>query len=222
MQHVRKKGNGKGLRCLHNNVDQFILCPRDRSLEETRLTVAGMQAKLIDAYCAAIDKGSNNKRGSKCSINSNTAFKYVCAGAAPNRASRGVTPLHHVIRNLDQESQKIILDHFMGVERLFKEFLPTSIVRQVLGGIDLVDAETFTIENGKSSDIYSAFAVGKNVYLNSHIDDDFTYSCTTILCSDESKKDDFLAYFCFPRLGIAVSYLSVQATLCFSMLESPT
>jgi hypothetical protein len=49
----------------------------------------------------------------------------------------------------------------MGVERLFKEFFPTSIVRQVLGGIDLVDAETFTISNGKSSDIYSALLLVK-------------------------------------------------------------
>ena len=217
-QHVKKKGNGKGLCYVQDNVFQFVLCPRHRSLEETKVAGAGMQAKLIDAYCDAIDKGSNNKRGSKCSIKSNTAFKYVCAGAAPNRASRGVTPVHHVIRNLDQKSQKMILDHFKGIERLFKEFLPTSTVQQVLGGIDLVDAKTFTITNGKSSEIYASFAVGKNVFLNSHTDDDFTYSCTTLLCSDESKKNVFLAYFCFPRLGIAVP-LRPGDTLFFNARE---
>ena len=177
-----------------------------------------MQAKLIDAYCAAIDGGTNNKRGGKCSIKSNTAFKYVCVGAAANRASPGVTPVHNVIKKLDQSLQKIILDHFKAIERLFMEFLQRNTVRQVLGGVDLVDAATFTIANGQSSRFYSAFAVGKNVYLNCHIDDDFTYSCTTLLCSDESKKNVFLAFFCFPRLGIAVP-LRPGDTLFFNARE---
>ena len=209
----------KGLRCVEKQVTYFVLCPRARSLEETRLAIAGMSAKLIEAYCKAINLGNNNKRGNNCNIRSDaSSFKYVCSGAAANRASPGVTPIHYVIRNLDGALQKLILAHFRGVERLFKAFLPTVDIRQVLGGIELVDAETFTITNGESSEIFAAFAVGKNVYLSCHIDDDFTYSCTTLLCSDESKKDKILAYFCFPRLGIAVP-LRPGDTLFFNARE---
>jgi len=204
----------KGLCCVVDRVTYFTLCPRASSLVNN-----GMSAKLINAYRKAISFGNNNNRGKNCNIKSNiSSFKYVCSGAAANRASRGVTPIHHVIRKLDKASQVLILDHFKCVESLFKDWLPTADIRQVLGGIDLVGAETFTIESGESSEIFAAFAVGKNVYLSCHIDDDFTYSCTTLLCSDESKKDEILAYFCFPRLGIAVP-LRPGDTLFFNARE---
>ena len=204
----------KGLRCVVKNVTYFTLCPRASSLVDDQ-----MSAKLIDAYCKAISLGSHNKRGDNCNIKSDTlSFRYICIGAAANRASPGVTPIHPVIRKLDDDSQKIILDHFRYVEKLFKDWMPTSDIRQVLGGIELVGAETFTITSGHSSEIFAAFAVGKNVYLSCHIDDDFTYSCTTLLCSDESKKGEILAYFCFPRLGIAVP-LRPGDTLFFNARE---
>ena len=56
-----------------------------------------------------------------------------------------------------------------------------------------------------SSQIYGAFASGVNVYLNSHSDRDFTFSAVTIRTKDAyTPNQKIVAYFTFPRLGVAV------------------
>ena len=45
-------------------------------------------------------------------------------------------------------------------------------------------------------------AMGRNVFLNMHKDDDFTYSLTTVVAEDDSNE--IVNYFVFPRLGLAV------------------
>ena len=60
---------------------------------------------------------------------------------------------------------------------------------------------------GRECQIFGAFAFGRNVYLPSHKDEDFTYSIISVHVRDGyySEADDkVVAYFCFPRLGVAV------------------
>ena len=90
-------------------------------------------------------------------------------------------------------------------------FVDTGDIRIVSSALDLVDADTFLIhktannEDITSSHIYGAFAVGINVYLNSHKDDDFTYCATSVHMKREYKVDDTIVlYFAFPKLNVAI------------------
>lgn len=64
-----------------------------------------------------------------------------------------------------------------------------------------------------SSPIWGSLACGKNYYLNSHVDDDFFYSLTTV-ASERGIRDDIDRYnidadicnfFTFAEQGIAVA-----------------
>ena len=76
--------------------------------------------------------------------------------------------------------------------------------------MDLINPHTFTIPSGKkqkhmSTKIYGAFSSGVNVYLNAHLDRDFTYSSIRIhMKKAYTVKNKIVAYVLLPRLGITV------------------
>eukprot|EP00957_Ditylum_brightwellii_P005340 407462-Ditylum_brightwellii.AAC.1 len=75
-------------------------------------------------------------------------------------------------------------------------------IRQVNYAVTKSNAPLFTTTSGVSTTIHQSFAVGKIVYLSTHVDREFTYSCVTIVASGDI--DEVVAYFCFPTIGIAV------------------
>ena len=75
----------------------------------------------------------------------------------------------------------------------------------------LVPFKTFTSTVDKtssfSSDFFGGIAFGSNVFLRCHTDADFTMSITQVFLKgipEYHLKDDVIAYFCFPTLGVAV------------------
>ena len=53
--------------------------------------------------------------------------------------------------------------------------------------------------------IFNGIAFGVNVFLRSHIDNDFTFSVIQVhVDANYNLKYDVVCYFCFPRLGVAV------------------
>ena len=90
----------------------------------------------------------------------------------------------------------------------------TPHIRLIREVIDLVQAKTFAVptrqSHGKltpsaSSGIYGAFACGINVYFNAHTNKDFTYCTTSIhMCTISRSSQEIVAYFAFPKLGIAI------------------
>ena len=69
------------------------------------------------------------------------------------------------------------------------------------------------IEGGASRPIWGSLACGRNYYLNSHLDNDFFYSLTTIASARGLQQDidrysvdaEVCNYFTFPEQGIAVA-----------------
>ena len=76
---------------------------------------------------------------------------------------------------------------------------------------DLLEYKTMTAnKDGKvvlESKIFNAMAFAKNVHVGCHTDVDFAKSVVTVYndsCAC-THKDSIVAYFCFPRLGMAVA-----------------
>ena len=103
---------------------------------------------------------------------------------------------------------------------MFERYIDTDQVRLIQDALELMDTDTFTTGNNQSSSIYGAIAHCVDVYLNVHQDLDFTYCALSI----QMKKvytliDDVVAYFCFPKLDIAVS-IKPGDVLSFNPQES--
>jgi hypothetical protein len=96
--------------------------------------------------------------------------------------------------------------YFRVVEHLFAKFIDTDEIRIIHDAIEALQSDTFSVPNlAKRASIYGAIACGVNIYLNSHVDADFTYSATSIHCRGEySTVSPILGYFAFPRLGVAI------------------
>jgi hypothetical protein len=105
-----------------------------------------------------------------------------------------------------------ILKYFSQIEHLFDVYLDSNQSHLLKSALDLVSANTFSIPQANvkdgernNSEYYGALAHGVNVYLQAHDDNDYTYSATSVHTrSKYGPKDQVIAYFAFPRLGIAV------------------
>jgi hypothetical protein len=66
---------------------------------------------------------------------------------------------------------------------------------------------------------FGSIAFGCNVFLRCHTDNDFTYSMAHILLADHDLyklDDDFVVYFCFPTLGVAIPMRPGEVPHCIS------
>ena len=88
--------------------------------------------------------------------------------------------------------------------------MDTAELRLIYAAKALIGHETFTIPASENHEemwtrIYGAFACGINVYLNTHTDQGFIFGAVSIQMKQEYTNDmDTVAYFCLPRLGLAV------------------
>ena len=209
-QHLRPKhlDKGKGLRYRRQDKSMvFTLCPRQESLKAVGvIDDPSVPMLLAESYSLSIAAARTSlKRGKNISIETDgeNTFKYVCVGSAANRGGKGISSLHYVLKKMPDVHQERLRSHIVSVEqRLFLRFMETATIRQVTTAISKSGAPLFTTTSGASTTIYQQFAVGKNVYLSTHIDQDFTYSCVTIVASGD--VDEVVAYFCFPAIGIVV------------------
>ena len=195
--------NKKGLRHRDGEVTSLVLCPREEALYEAKvLYIDGLSTQLANAYAAAINKANKIKRGKGISIECTDSFKYACVGSATIKNGKGSRPLHHVMVKMKQEEQSILIQHVKCVERLFEKYMETTVIRNVREGIKLVNAPLLQNAAGEKASIYQSFAVGKNIYLSCHTDKDFVYSAVTVI--HKEVKDEVVAYFNFPRLGLSI------------------
>lgn len=193
----------KGLRHREYNITSLVLCPRNESLDELKVLYhPDLPQQLSNGYAACIKEANDIKRGKGITIQCEDSFKYACVGSATIKNEKGCRPLHNVMAKLKEEVQSILIQHVRSVERLFEKYMETSVISNVREGIKLVNAPLLQNTAGEEASIYQSFAVGRNIYLSCHIDKDFIYSAATVV--HREVKDEVIAYFNFPRLGLAI------------------
>ncbi len=104
-----------------------------------------------------------------------------------------------------------IVQTLVQVEKVMSSFIPTVELRRVNMAKQLLDYKTMTATNGGDvvleSKIFNAISYTKNAHLSCHTDMDFTQSVITCYKDGHACDidDDIVAYFCFPRIGMAVA-----------------
>jgi hypothetical protein len=186
----------------HDNQPRFILLPRRDAI------AINPNGREVCASMAAIaKKQSNLVRGS-----SKTIFggkKYCCVGAKANRKSTGVTPGLFKLNGIGKEDWNCVVRAVERCEHAFYSYVNSEAIAHIREVRRLIPWEGIQLSDEKdcsNPNIYNGIAFGVNVFLRAHIDDDFTYSVIQVHVNDIDYcvDDEFVCYFCFPRLGIAV------------------
>ena len=181
----------------------YRLLPRKDALKSTHLL---MSQQRVNKLCSALDAFEKVQRGSlKRGISIFGHNKYICAGTQPCRASAGVRDTYHVSK-VNETHLDTVVSYVRNLERLFEAFAESEVLLMVQEARKLLNYRTLR-GAGRQCEIFGAFAFGRNVYLPSHKDKDFTYSIISVHVRDgyySEADNNVVAYFCFPRLGVAV------------------
>lgn len=94
---------------------------------------------------------------------------------------------------------------FRRVEHLSKRYLPWYL-KELLSAVgNMCEHGTMPVGATRSSDIWPALAVGRNVFLNVHTDEDYFWTLITVVTNEApSLNNPIVLYMCFPTLNTAV------------------
>jgi hypothetical protein len=151
-------------------------------------------------------------RGTQNHVFTENGNKYCCIGAQPVRAKRGVlSGLYRLKNGFPSNEWDSIHKLLKCVEYAFDRFMDTDIIQNISCAMSRVNFKTMEPSTSssyqKSARYHNGLGFGINVYLRSHIDQDFTMSIVqahTNNC-DYPVNNKILCYFAFPRIGMAVA-----------------
>ena len=187
----------------------FTRIPRMAALSLTGMDSLEVSNRLCQSLLLGYQcQGRSLHRGNARRIFSD--HKYVCLGVQPNRASHGVRDATHHREQMPSHAWNCILDMIKNTEKALTSFVQTDVIRDLNYARDLLKFKTMSpsaLYEGSSAKIFGGVAFGVNVHLSCHTDKDYTYSIVSVHLSGHHYQldDRIVAYFCFPRIGIAVA-----------------
>jgi hypothetical protein len=183
----------------------FTLIPRLYAIDKLRQvkkTVMSLRALEDLQYKAEI-------RGKKRIAVAEDNGKYITVGLKPNRSHKGITESWP--KKITDDVRKEITKLMTRCGEVGKGYIESNEIRGLR--IAQVLQQWKEIKGVASQPIWGSLACGKNYYLNSHTDEDFFYSLTTI-ASEYGVQDgkdiynvdaEVCNYFNFAEQGIAVA-----------------
>ena len=128
---------------------------------------------------------------------------HLTPGAYPRRNGHGLQV--RGLRDLSSNHWSYIYKNVTKCETKAADFMGTGFLQGFHMAREIIDFHTFPLSDGrKQSKMFASIASAKNVTLNSHTDDDATYSLVTPMAANGapfSENDDICLYFTFPALG---------------------
>ena len=187
----------------------FIRIPRKAALKITRME----SIEESNKFCIALKYGYDCQRGSLLRSDQKKIFsdyKYVCMGTQPCRAKHGVRDATYHRESMPDEQWNFVVEMMKRTETALSEYVSTDAIRDLNHARRLLKFKTMAPADGcrdHSTKIFGGIAFGVDVHLACHTDQDYTYSVISIHIHGHqySLHDRVVAYFCFPRLGIAVA-----------------
>ena len=191
----------------------FILIPREDAIGEKMMgsKQGRMQQELFGVFEQLECKSGSGKcrEGNikRVRMTDGEDSKYVVIGTSPNRAGKGSK---ESMKGLDHPEcvvhKKLFGTWFRRVEYCVEKYLPWYL-KDLLGAVGKMCRHgTMPVGEEKKSNIWPAMAVGRNVFLNVHTDEDYFWSLVSVVTNDVPLVDGpVLLYMCFPTLGTAVA-----------------
>lgn len=154
-----------------------------------------------------LGKKTNAARGTKRQPASrDKVAKYYTGGPTCWLNRNGV---HDSSNRIDENFRKEIFRIFQQTELACRSIIDPDFLHLHTLLMKLLNVPGYKKEDGslEQTRIYSNFAAAKNTYLPAHVDEDSFLSSTIVFDSkpeSKRKKNQILAYFCFPDYRVAV------------------
>jgi len=184
----------------------FTRIPRIKALQITGL----LSIEESNKFCIALNYGYKCQRGSLCRGKAKRIFsdyKYCNMGVQACRAGRGVRDTSYHRDGMPVEQWCNIVDMMKRTENALSSFVETKSLQQLNAAKQLLKFKTMASSHLHPNKIFGGLAFGINVHLSCHKDHDYTWSVVSVHLHGYQYRlvDRIVAYFCFPRLGIAVA-----------------
>ena len=151
----------------------FMLVPREEVVE------SGKQVDVSSLIAALETLESNNKVSLECGKSryvghASAEAKYTCSGVAPNHGGKGIH--ESGIKDLPKAQWKGLIKFVQKCKHLLIRYLDSGILQGFQNAIRFGNFVTMPGPPGihKNASIYGAIASGQNVFLSSHMDEDFS------------------------------------------------
>ena len=176
--------------------------------------VLGMDGAIWDDLFQALlvlekDKGKSARKVGKARavVCDGDGSKYVTVGSSPCQRRKGITSTLKILNRPEHSKHKEVIGRWMRrVEHCATKYLPVQ-AREIVKAVRMYcNHEGIDCSNGKRSTLFPALAMGRNAFLNVHVDSDFNFSLAAVYARTLPEVDGpIVCYFCFPTLGIAVA-----------------
>jgi hypothetical protein len=183
----------------------FTLIPREYAIEK----LTHVNKSLRSLYALDDSQTKAEVRGKTRVTVAEDDGKYITVGLKPNRGKKGISESWP--KKLSDVDKKIICKLISTCQDVAKGYVPANELR----GLQFAKmmAQWPNLKGVSSQQIWGSLACGKNYYLNSHFDEDFFYSLTTIASAWGLRQDidrysmeaEVCNYFTFAEEGIAVA-----------------
>jgi hypothetical protein len=210
-----------------DGVSPFMRVPRKTALSITKMD----NIKENRLFSIALQSGAQAqrgplKRGKRKLVFTDGKFadKYGCIGVQVNRGTKGVRGESYHADKMPVKDWNVIVEMITRAETAFRSFANTKDIQHIARVSELLQFQKMREKSSNTepifANIYQGMAFGENVFLECHADHDFARSIVMVQMDNHQcgPHDRVVAYFCFPRLGIAVA-LRPGDLLIFNALE---
>ena len=195
--------------------DTFTLVPRKHVLYSLGGSKTFLTLKRV--HDNTNKNGNSNTRGKKKTpVSTDSKTTYTTLGPYPNRFGTGYNVSYG---SLDEKTRNGIFHIMKQIEYTTNRYCMSFHTNGIKMARKYIEWPTFENVNNEKTDYFSNIAIGKNVFLPVHKDEDAYYSVTFVFANMKVEyNSDILAYFCFPKKGVAVA-LRQGDILIFNPLE---
>ncbi len=192
--------------------DKFMKLPKEEGQEHTQdlfklLRNMDQKASSSQSYSCRDDT-----EGERVVAFDGRQTCYMSLGYTTNKQGPGFK-----LAMDDAMSMPGFIKYLCSMERRCKEYLPDFVldVFPVLRTLLPSDLPPLIL---KVTSMWTSWAIGMNVFLNRHVDDDWTWSCCGVVAEDDDMEA-IVCYLVFPRLGVAVPLRNGDAIVFNARVE---
>jgi len=186
---------------LQEHNDKFIasLCARN----DTKSIYGKQTYHALKAILKNFELNNTKRSNKKQPRTDDGDAAYACVGPKPNRGGRGI--IDNTMKLNSLQTQDEIFRLMNQVQFLVQSYVDSDFIKAHTEMMDELMVPGFQNSSQKEqTSVLTNIALGMNVYLPQHQDEDAFLSVTMIYDTKRNDKD-ILAYFCFAGLGFAVA-----------------
>ena len=163
---------------------------------------------------------TRRKDGKRIAVLDGKGSKHTIVGTQVKLFGRGLVTNVRGVEKHPKQKRKDFVKCMMKLEKLLKEWLGPVTVKTLKVVQESNDGIGMSLGGKKKGELHCSMALGKNVFLCLHTDDDVVLGVVQLIAEEGEDwvGDEVLAHFCFPTLGRCMAMRSGDTLIFDSQL----